>query len=295
MARWEAREEDGSEVDPTKLPAANVLRTGQPETGRIVQFLSDNFDEPRWFSINSFPLAHAGEAVPYAAVSSFSEITDRKRLADELQHLALYDELTGLTRRTLFSDRLDGALAASSAEPDADKGVGLVVLDLDGFKEINDVHGHAVGDEVLRLVAQRLQESTRKVDTIARFGGDEFVVLFTDTTEAELAETGRRIVEAIRQPMAIVGPGEPEPSRGDPLGRCLLRLHHRQPRRPAGRPPLEGRPSHVRDEGREAPGATPGLTPATPGAPVPGGARHPPTLSPTSGREGARGCDTDGG
>lgn len=96
---------------------------------------------------------------------------------EELRYLAHHDPLTGLTNRSLFYDRLKLALRTAHRHH---TGVALLFLDLDNFKEINDAHGHALGDNVLCSVARRLESCVRAADTIARMGGDEFIVLLTD-------------------------------------------------------------------------------------------------------------------
>lgn len=96
---------------------------------------------------------------------------ERQQLLAQLEQLALYDPLTGLPNRSCFYDRAKRALKRSSH-------VAVAYIDLDRFKEINDEHGHAIGDQVIRAAAQRLQENVRSHDTLARIGGDEFVVLF---------------------------------------------------------------------------------------------------------------------
>ncbi|GAB1640369.1 putative bifunctional diguanylate cyclase/phosphodiesterase [Krasilnikovia sp. MM14-A1259] len=129
------------------------------------------------------------------------DIHDAKELQDQLLHAAYHDGLTGLASRALFRERLEEALAAG---PRAE--VAILFLDLDGFKEVNDSLGHAAGDELLVRVAARIRETVREVDTVARFGGDEFAVLVQSiaaTTDAEAV--GRRIVAAISEPVAVGG------------------------------------------------------------------------------------------
>ncbi|HET7465334.1 MAG TPA: diguanylate cyclase [Candidatus Dormibacteraeota bacterium] len=99
------------------------------------------------------------------------DITARKELEAELAHLALHDPLTGLANRTLFFDRLHQAMRQARRDR---KQVGLVMLDLDHFKDVNDAFGHQTGDEVLRRLAVRLRAGLRSTDTVARLGGDEF-------------------------------------------------------------------------------------------------------------------------
>ncbi|HZQ34510.1 MAG TPA: diguanylate cyclase [Dehalococcoidia bacterium] len=126
------------------------------------------------------------------------DITERKQAELELAHRAFHDPLTGLPNRSLLLDRLDQALAQL---PRRGAGLALLFIDLDGFKDVNDLCGHAGGDALLREVARRLQESVRPGDTVARFGGDEFTVLAADLSTAEEAmRLAARIVERLAQP-----------------------------------------------------------------------------------------------
>ena len=121
---------------------------------------------------------------------------------EELRRRALRDPLTGLANRALLDERLRAALARP---PDEDH-LGVLYCDLDGFKLINDVMGHAVGDRVLAEVAQRIQHCTRMPDVVARMGGDEFAVLLDRVAgEAEAVSVGERIVNALQEPITIDG------------------------------------------------------------------------------------------
>ena len=128
---------------------------------------------------------------------------ERLQLRARLQQMAQYDDLTGLPNRALLRDRLDTALAAARR----DKGrIALLYLDLDRFKEINDTLGHAAGDELLQAVAYRMKHCVRDADTVARIGGDEFVVLLPNTQLPEHAElVAAKIHEAIARPLEIAG------------------------------------------------------------------------------------------
>ncbi len=128
----------------------------------------------------------------YQNVQQARFITEQKRDQAKIAFLAHHDQLTGLANRTLFSDHFE--LAAGHALRTGTK-LALCVLDLDEFKDINDSHGHPLGDQVLCEVAQRLTAAVRSSDTVCRIGGDEFVILFTDlpNTDAVTSDSIRRI------------------------------------------------------------------------------------------------------
>jgi diguanylate cyclase (GGDEF)-like protein len=118
-----------------------------------------------------------------------------------LYHDAYHDVLTGLANRRLFIDRLNQIIQDSQNRR---MRLGIVSLDLDGFKEINDAHGHDHGDELLRAVAKRLEHCVRQTDTISRFGGDEFVVLLYNVEEDQAVEwISRKIITTLAQPYHI--------------------------------------------------------------------------------------------
>jgi len=122
-------------------------------------------------------------------------------LAKNLSHLAHHDALTGLANRVLFRQRLDGDLdrLRTHGEP-----LTVLYLDLDGFKQVNDKLGHAAGDELLRIIAKRLQNSIRVGDIPARLGGDEFAVLLRNPVSIEIAESiSQRIIASISAPVAL--------------------------------------------------------------------------------------------
>lgn len=127
----------------------------------------------RWIQDRAYPIRDEdGEVIRVVGIAR--DITERKKFEDALQYQVLHDQLTGLPNRTLFQDRLVHAL--ERAERTGEQ-VAVLFLDLDGFKIVNDSRGHAAGDQVLRMVADRLQETLREGDTVARIGGDEFVLM----------------------------------------------------------------------------------------------------------------------
>jgi diguanylate cyclase (GGDEF)-like protein len=119
---------------------------------------------------------------------------------ERFRHLALHDGLTGLATRLLLQDRIDVAIVGARRHQ---TGLALLMVDLDKFKEINDTYGHAAGDEVLRVTADRLLETVRKSDTVARIGGDEFVVLFPELSDPHIAErTALNLVKTLAAPIS---------------------------------------------------------------------------------------------
>ena len=129
------------------------------------------------------------------------EITERRRLESQVHELAFYDPLTQLPNRRLLDDRLGQAMTASKR---SGRFCALMFLDLDNFKPLNDTHGHFVGDLLLQQVAKRLSACVREVDTVSRFGGDEFVVLLgeLDEDKAHSTEQARVVAEKIRSTLS---------------------------------------------------------------------------------------------
>lgn len=125
---------------------------------------------------------------------------ERHRAEERVRYLALYDPLTGLANRTLLGDRLDSAIAHARRHHVR---VALLFIDLDGFKAINDTHGHDAGDEVLAVIGRRILGCIRESDTAARIGGDEFVVLLSEVNAGEAAEAvANKVLETVGRPVA---------------------------------------------------------------------------------------------
>jgi diguanylate cyclase (GGDEF)-like protein/PAS domain S-box-containing protein len=137
-----------------------------------------------------------------AVAQILSTALARLRGEERMRHEAVHDPLTGLANRILFRDHLEQALARS-----ARRGLdsGLLFVDLDNFKRVNDVHGHATGDAVLAELGVRLRGAVRPADTVARLGGDEFVVLCEEVDEASALALARRLQTAIRPPFFAGG------------------------------------------------------------------------------------------
>jgi diguanylate cyclase (GGDEF)-like protein/PAS domain S-box-containing protein len=136
-------------------------------------------------------------------VSIQSDVSERQRILDQLAYRATYDELTGLPNRQLLADRLQQAVLNAERHQ---RGVGVLFVDLDEFKLINDTMGHSAGDEALRTVAKRFASAVRGSDTVGRFGGDEFVAILTEQTDEEgVARVIERFNVALAQPVEIAG------------------------------------------------------------------------------------------
>jgi diguanylate cyclase (GGDEF)-like protein/PAS domain S-box-containing protein len=136
-----------------------------------------------------------------ATVGSFMDITERKQLEQKLSDMATHDPLTGLPNRLLLSDRLSVGLAQAQRR---DTRLAVMMLDLDRFKTVNDTFGHGVGDELLRAAGERLIGLIRKSDTVARIGGDEFVVLLLQIDKmGDAIRVAQKILGTFRKPFVL--------------------------------------------------------------------------------------------
>ena len=134
------------------------------------------------------------------------DVTERKRLEAELTHRALHDPLTGLANRVLLRDRADHALVRAARGEQPVRAIGVLLIDLDDFKNVNDSLGHGAGDQLLVTVSRRLLGATRGCDTVARLGGDEFAVLLEGMlSDADAVLVAERIVQAMRAPVLLDG------------------------------------------------------------------------------------------
>jgi diguanylate cyclase (GGDEF)-like protein/PAS domain S-box-containing protein len=134
---------------------------------------------------------------------AIEDITTRKEMEEKIKRLAYHDSLTGLPNRMLLSDRLNMAKILSDRNR---KKLALMMLDIDKFKEINDTLGHHIGDLLLRVVAEKLTRILRKEDTVARFGGDEFVLVLPEQKDVQAAlKVARKIINAFRKAVVLEG------------------------------------------------------------------------------------------
>lgn len=156
----------------------------------------------RWVLTNIRLVQHAGNAAP-SIEGGLVDITDRKVAEEQIQFLAYYDSLTKLPNRGLLKDRLAQALATARRHKEK---VAILFLDLDRFKDINDSLGHSFGDLLLQQVAERLRGLSRDEDTVARIGGDEFLILLSSLQSIEDASaSAERILRAMEQDFVVEG------------------------------------------------------------------------------------------
>ena len=169
----------------------------------------------RWGLLSASVVRPSTGQDPYL-ICLVEDVTARREAEANLAHQALHDGLTGLPNRTLLHDRLTHALATAARTATS---VGVLYLDLDGFKAINDSAGHAAGDEVLRLVTGQLQQAVRPGDTVARLGGDEFAVVCPDViTLDDVQAVADRLLTAVSQPVPLEAGTFPV---GASIGLCL--------------------------------------------------------------------------
>ena len=202
-------------VDPALIEAHwKVLEAHAPF--RDVEYLRRGPAGDAWLSASGVPIFdEAGRFQGYRGVGR--NISDRKWVEAELAHLAHHDALTTLANRHTLQGQLEQALALANRQQRLGA---LLLFDLDRFKEVNDAHGHMVGDQVLRMVASRLRPALRESDTFARFGGDEFAVVAPDIAgPAGAVELAQRLIELMSEPFRV---GSDEIQIGVSIGAALF-------------------------------------------------------------------------
>jgi len=184
--------------DRARVHAARktAMETGYDETYRIVR--QDN--SIRWVHDRAFPVRD-GEGRVYRIAGIAEDVTDRKHAEERLEHLAHYDTLTNLPNRALFYERLKQTLAQARRNRWT---MGVMFIDADRFKNVNDTLGHAVGDKLLQEIAGRLTRSVRSDDTVGRLGGDEFAIVLSTLASAQDATlVAQKIMAAFREPFRL--------------------------------------------------------------------------------------------
>ena len=157
----------------------------------------------RWVLMRGTVVERDERGRPQRLIGTLSDITVRRESEEKLRFMALQDPLTELANRAHFEERLRFALANARRYGES---IGLILLDLDRFKPVNDQHGHAVGDQLLQAVARRIRSSVRETDTVGRIGGDEFVVLLTGPITRETAQrVADKIFNQVASPLELGG------------------------------------------------------------------------------------------
>ncbi|MBV2234629.1 MAG: EAL domain-containing protein [Sterolibacterium sp.] len=182
---------------------SRVLRDGSESVTSIELRMRGKDGKYRWILARGMVATRDADGRPLRVVGTNSDITALKEHQQQLEHVAHFDVLTGLPNRLLLSFRLHQAMAQSQRRMQS---LAVAYLDLDGFKAVNDRHGHNVGDELLVQVAQRMKAALREGDTLARIGGDEFIAVLTDLDRhQDCARALERLLQAAAAPVLVNG------------------------------------------------------------------------------------------
>ncbi len=196
--------EDGTTIAQADRPTVRALSGGKPLLGQTVGLeLTDG--ETIWITVNVVPITKPGEHEAGSLLISFTDIGPVRKAQQQLKYLATRDSLTGLYTRAYLADRMRDLFEPAGLSTELAR-VAVLFVDLDGFKKVNDTAGHEAGDALLCSVARRLASCVDKKDTLARVGGDEFVIVVSryDTT-GDLVALARGILEAVAVPFAVAG------------------------------------------------------------------------------------------
>lgn len=187
--------ESGQWIPPEEMPSVQTRRTGVTHNGLVVRLRRPDGRDV-WVSLTS-RLLNPDDPAAMAVVTSFTDITETRAISAQLAHDATHDPLTRLANRTLVLGRLDVRERGA---------VTVLFLDLDKFKVINDSLGHSVGDQVLRIVGERLRRSSGREDLVGRLGGDEFVVVTAEVTDpGEVHALAEHLRAALAEPIGVLG------------------------------------------------------------------------------------------
>lgn len=190
---WQMIEEDGTTVPGADHPAMMALRTGK-KVGPVTRGVYHPGKHSHvWLSIIAIPLFQPGQKRPFQAYATFTDITERKEAEERIRYISFHDSLTGLYNRHFIEVEME-RLDTERQIP-----ISIIMVDLNGLKLINDTYGHGTGDEMLKSLATILQESCRKEELIARWGGDEFLVVLPQTTKEEVELVCQRVYDTCQK------------------------------------------------------------------------------------------------
>ncbi|HVY06828.1 MAG TPA: diguanylate cyclase [Burkholderiales bacterium] len=191
----------GKDLSPDEFPVERAAREGIDIRGFEEEIAFDDGTVTHLIG-NAKPLLNqAGEI--YGAVAAFVDISARKDAEDRIRQLAHLDPLTRLPNRILLMDRIEQALAISQRNQAR---AGVIFLDLDNFKDINDRHGHHMGDQLLQRMAERIRESIREADTVSRLGGDEFIVVLPELRDVSDADViAAKMLDVVGEQCILAG------------------------------------------------------------------------------------------
>jgi len=188
----------GPDTDPVAVGRLrSAMKRGEPASAELLMYRKDG--TTTWVECEVHPLMKGSNRF----VSVTRDINERKKLEDQMAFLATHDALTGLANRVLLGEQMERELALARRTGNE---VAVMLIDLDGFKAVNDSRGHALGDELLREVAARLHSCVRDGDTVARLGGDEFVIVMGAVSGRDtITRAADRVLEAVRKPFSLAG------------------------------------------------------------------------------------------
>lgn len=196
--RWQVLLPDGTLCPNDALPLSRAVRQGETVKGEEF-IIRDEAGNEHWISANAAPIRRDSEVV--AGIVVFHDISILKEHQRQLFRLAHHDTLTGLPNRALLADRLRQAMLHTRQNG---RRMGVILLDLDGFKWINDSVGHDTGDAILIAIAGRLTAALRRQDTVARLGGDEFVLVVQEVTDIEdVLHIADKALASVREPIEV--------------------------------------------------------------------------------------------
>ncbi len=187
---------------PLVLNAIAGLTAGPDAASKLIEFRVHSHGG-EWLYVETFLTNLTDTPAVGGIVMNLRDITERKQFEEQLTHQAFHDPVTGLANRALFRNRVEHALRRRR---EGNLSIAILFLDLDDFKTINDTFGHLVGDEVLRSIGARVNDSLRAGDTAARLGGDEFAILLEDTEDdASVAGVAGRLLEVVGERFVLDG------------------------------------------------------------------------------------------